>query len=311
MGSIQTEKKFQGYCEWNPREETRYWLKCVNEVLDAYRDYWPLTIRQIFYRLVANYNYSKTEQAYGRLINYLGRARRAQLVPFNAIRDDGAIARGPGGYDNVEEWIQSVLEDAESWTYDRMQFQPVRVEIFCEAAGMVPLLAGAVAEYGVNVYSGGGFNSLTTVRRTASRITHDPRMSVIINFGDYDPSGESIFDSFRQDVEAFVWQTSESSDVRFDRVALTEDQVDDMGIPTAPPKATDSRSKNWIGDTAQLEAIPPDQLAQMAVNAVEAELDLDILEQTKEREERISERLTSEVQTMLAELGDYDGTDDE
>jgi len=311
MGSIGTEKRYQGYCEWNPREETRYWLKCVNEVLTAYKEYWPLTIRQIFYRLVANYDYSKTEQAYGRLINYLGRARRAQLVPFNAIRDDGAVQRGAMGYDNVEEWLDSVLSDAEDWRYNRMQFQPIRVKIFCEAAGMVPLLADAVADYGVNVYSGGGFNSLTTVRRTAARITHDSRDSIIINFGDYDPSGESIFDSFRQDVEAFVYQTSTTANVRFDRVALTEDQVEDMGIPTAPPKSTDSRSKNWIGDTAQLEAIPPDELAQMAINAVEAELDLEVLENVKEREGRISERLSSEVRTMLDELGDYDGTEDE
>lgn len=311
MGSIGTEKRYQGFCEWNPRDETRYWLKCVNEVLQAYREYWPLTIRQIFYRLVAQYDYDKTEQAYGRLINYLGRARRAQLVPFNAIRDDGAIARGPGGYDNVREWIETSRDDAENFNFRRMQFQPVRVELFCEAAGMVPLLSDAVADYGVNVYSGGGFNSLTTVRRTAQRVTNDSRMSVIINFGDYDPSGESIFDSFRQDVEAFVWQTKAGADVRFDRVALTEDQVDEMGIPTAPPKSSDSRSKNWIGDTAQLEAIPPDELAQMAVNAVEAELDLEILDQTKEREARISERLVTEVEAMLAELGDYDGSDED
>jgi hypothetical protein len=211
------------------------------------------------------------------------------------------------------EWIEDMRASAEEFNFNRMDFQPVRVEIFCEAAGMVPLLANAVADYGVDVHSGGGFNSLTTVRRTAHRITSDEkqRKSIIINFGDYDPSGESIFDSFRQDVEAFVWQTSEEAEVRFDRVALTEDQVDSMGIPTAPPKSSDSRSKNWIGDTAQLEAIPPDQLAALAVKSVEAELDLDVLDDVKAREAKISERLVTEVEAMLAELGDYDGSDED
>jgi hypothetical protein len=233
MGSIGTEKRYQGFCEWNPRDETKYWLQCVNEVLQAYRQYWPLTIRQIFYRLVANYEYSKTEQAYGRLINYLSRARRAQLVPFNAIRDDGAISRGMVGNDSVAEWIEDMRASAEEFNFNRMDFQPVRVEIFCEAAGMVPLLANAVADYGVDVHSGGGFNSLTTVRRTAHRITSDEkqRKSIIINFGDYDPSGRVDLRLVQAGRGSIRLADERGAEVRFDRVALTEDQVDEHGDP--------------------------------------------------------------------------------
>ena len=91
----------------------------------------------------------------------------------------------------------------------------------------------------------------------------------------------------------------------FRRVALLEEQVDDMGIPTAPPKSTDSRSKNWDGDTAQLEAIPPDQLAQMARDAVEFEIDMDIHQDALEREARIRDRITVEVEDMAAAVGGY------
>lgn len=80
-----------------------------------------------------------------------------------------------------------------------------------------------------------------------------------------------------------------------------------MGIPTAPPKATDSRSKNWIGDTAQLEAIPPDQLARMAVDVIASEIDMDIHATTLEREERIREKLATEVDDMIAAVGSYTG----
>jgi hypothetical protein len=310
MGSLGTEKKFQGYVEWNPQTKTRYWMQAVNEVLDAYKAYWPLTIRQIFYRLVANYEYDKTEQAYGRLINYLGRARRAQIVPFNAIRDDGAIARGPHAYEDVDDFLSMVRSEADKFTLQRMDTQPINLEIFCEAAGMVPLLANAVSQYGVNVYSGGGFNSLTTVRRTAERIRLDKRPSIILNFGDYDPSGESIFDSFRQDVEAFTLQLGGSLP-DFRRMALTEDQVYDMGIPTAPPKSSDSRSKNWEGDTAQLEAIPPDELSQMALQAVEDEVDEDIYSETLERELRIRSKLDPLVENMFDDVAGYEGYPEE
>lgn len=306
MPSLSSEKKFAGYCEWNPRSETRHWMSCVLEILQVYRDYWPLTIRQIFYRLVANYEYEKTEQAYGRLINYLGRARRAGWIPFEAIRDDGAIVRESFGYDSPQDWAAAVQDSANRFRLTRMNDQDVRVDVFCEAAGMVPLLSNAVEKYGVHVYSGGGFNSLTTVKATAARITADERDTVILNFGDCDPSGESIFESFRQDVEMFCSQeTGGFVQVEFKRVALTEEQVDDMGIPTAPPKATDSRSKNWVGDTAQLEAIPPDDLTQMAIDAVEAELDLDALEQTTDREERLSTLIVPSVARLIEGLGNF------
>ena len=57
-------------------------------MLDEYADYLPLTIRQVFYRLVATREYEKSEPAYKRLMEMLGRARRGGVVPFDAIRDD-------------------------------------------------------------------------------------------------------------------------------------------------------------------------------------------------------------------------------
>lgn len=307
MGAEATIKRHAGYVEWNPQDKTVYWMKCVGEILEAYQDYWPLTIRQIFYRLVANYDYSKTEQAYGRLINYLGRARRAQWIPFDAIRDDGAIAAVPFNYRTPREFMDGVLFDAATFDLKKMDYQDVRVEVFCEAAGMVPLLRNAVQQYDVPVYSGGGFNSLTTVKRTADRITSDERDMVIFNFGDHDPSGESIFESFKQDVERFCEQETGGIQVAFERVALTEEQVEEMGIPTAPPKPTDGRSKNWEGETAQLEAIPPDQLANMAEFAVTNVLDMGIHEELVEREKKIRKKLIESYDAMDAEFADYQG----
>ena len=59
------------------------------------------------------------------------------------------------------------------------------------------------------------------------------------------------------------------------RVALTREQVDEFSLPTAPAKASDSRSSRWTGGTCQLEALPPDLLAQIVRDAIEERLDLD------------------------------------
>jgi hypothetical protein len=56
--------------------------------------------------------------------------------------------------------------------------------------------------------------------------------------------------------------------VRFRRVALTAAQVEAYRLPTAPAKVTDSRSKAWLGETCQLEALAPDQIARILRTAI-------------------------------------------
>jgi hypothetical protein len=57
----------RGFAPWSPQAATLELLEQVRAVLDEYENYLPLTIRQIFYRLVGAHNYDKTEQAYDRL----------------------------------------------------------------------------------------------------------------------------------------------------------------------------------------------------------------------------------------------------
>src|ERR671920_2247186 len=81
----------KGYAPWSPRTHTRELIDNVREVLSEYQILLPLTIRQVFYRLVGAYGYPKDENAYERLCNALGRARRAGMLPFEHLRDDGAV----------------------------------------------------------------------------------------------------------------------------------------------------------------------------------------------------------------------------
>ena len=79
----------KGLAAWKPQKETLRIMNQVTEILAQYREHWPLTIRQIFYRLVGVYVYEKTEKGYSRLCEYMARARRAELIAWEAIRDDG------------------------------------------------------------------------------------------------------------------------------------------------------------------------------------------------------------------------------
>ena len=85
----------RGYAPWRPQAKTVVWLDRVTAVLDAYGAHWPLSVRQVFYRLVATHDFDKTEQGYERLGRIIDRGRRAGLLPWEAIRDDGVTSDLP------------------------------------------------------------------------------------------------------------------------------------------------------------------------------------------------------------------------
>lgn len=288
----------RGYIEqYNPQAKTRELLAQAQAVLDEYRQYWPLTCRQIFYRLVGAHGYDKTEAAYGRLCHHLANARRGRLIPFDAIRDDGVTTYRLGHFDDKDSFIRHVRGLGQRYTRNRLASQKYHVEVWCEAAGMLPQLHKVAEWYSVPVYSSGGFDSLTAKKNLADRICQIEKPTVILHLGDYDPSGVSIYDSVAEDVAAFVEADRRHGliTVQFERIALTSAQVELHSLPTAPPKATDSRSKGWDGGTCQLEALPPNVIAEILKEAIEQRIDWtqfcdDLNAQDREREE---------IQTLL------------
>ena len=110
----------RGYLDsYVPNRASRELLNCVEMVLEEYRDQLPLTCRQIFYRLVGRYSYEKTEKAYHRLTELLVKARRARLIPFDQIRDDGATVLTPNLYDSADEWLHTI-----KWRASRFRLSP-------------------------------------------------------------------------------------------------------------------------------------------------------------------------------------------
>jgi hypothetical protein len=262
---------------YNPRAKTRELLEQVEDVLATYEAELPLTARQVFYRLVATRDYPKNENGYARLQEHLANFRRAGVVAFEDIRDDGHIVEGPLEYASPEEFLRIAEDLAQQGQGVRLAGQPAWLEVWCEAAGMAPQLARVVGAYGVTVYSSGGFDSLTIKYTAAVRIAERDVPTVVLHVGDFDPSGLALFEAVAEDVSAFVDSLADGDvNVVFKRAAVTPEQIARYGLPTAPAKSSDKRSVWQEGmGTVQAEALPPDQLATEIRQAVEAELDMD------------------------------------
>jgi hypothetical protein len=261
----------RGFAPWRPHADSAALITEVRNVLDEYRDHLPLTLRQIFYRLVGKSLLPKHESAYSRLCELMNRARRAGLVDFEAIRDDGVTIAGGSDLVNRQDVIDLLKNYAQTVTLDRQAGQPQRLQIWCEAAGMVPQLRRVADPYGVPVISSGGFDSLTVKHDMGRQLAERP--TVVLHIGDHDPSGVHMFSSLAEDVQAFAEAYAIGFHrIEFVRLAVTPEQALDLDLPSTPPKATDNRSFSGA-DTWQCEALPPDELARIVETAITDRLD--------------------------------------
>jgi hypothetical protein len=256
--------------KWDPRPETVLLLDQVKAVLELYEHLLPLTLRQIFYRLVGAHDYEKSEKAYNRLKAKLILARRAQIIPMTAIRDDGnVIERGWGGYADADVAYEAIMDSArfsaEYLTLDRRRGQERHLVVWCEAAGMVPQLATIANPYAVDTVSGGGFDSLTLKHQVGQEWSQHP--TTILHVGDLDKAGVDIFAALAADVTAFA--QAYGGDLRFERIAVTTEQAEHFRLSPGLAKP------GQVGDSYQAEALDPSDLADIVKQAIESRLDMD------------------------------------
>jgi len=299
-GRTYTATRVRGLAPWNPRPDTIHLIARVRAILDTYAAQLPLTIRQIFYVLVgSDEGYSKTEQGYSRLAEALNRARRAGLIPFDAIRDDGTQSTGFAGWSSPAQFWRSMRYYARNYQHDLTDGQEYHVELWVEAGGMVPQAANVAGDYGVTTYSAGGFNGLTDKYETATRLADQVKPCIVLHGGDFDPSGLSIVDALAEDVTELALGINEDAQVEFRRILVTPAQIAAHGLPSAPQKGTDRRGE-WMAETVQAEALPPDVLAAEIRAAIEDVTDAGALDAARQLG-------AAERRTVLADLGRLGG----
>jgi hypothetical protein len=277
-----------GFQPWTPTPNVAAVVDQALAIFDEYEAQRPLTIRQVFYRLVAAHGFDKTEQAYRRLGYYLDRARRAQVIPFGWVRDDG-IRGDSNGYvpadaQSPEDWLADYLR-MQQWEYLNYGVlsrtgQPRRVELWCEAGGMHGQMEHIASRYGWPAYSGGGAESMTARYQLAERCAYQPDLPTdVLYVGDHDDAGQDIFNALSTDTAAFVADLAPEAEVTFTRAAVTPEQIAEHDLPTAPAKPGARHGTT----TCQAGALPPDLLARIVGDALRDHTDMEARASTKQR----------------------------
>lgn len=243
-------------------------------IVDSYTDT-SVTLRQLFYRLVAAEHLPNTTTAYKTLSSRTAEARRAGTFP-ELIDRTRTIHRyrtfgGPG---QARQWL------ADIYRRDRTEGQPWSVYLGVEKAGIVAQLQAWYGNLGVPILALGGYSSQSYVDEVTADVDATGRPSVLLYAGDHDPSGEDIDRDFIARTGCFD---------KVVRVALDAGQVAEYRLPPQPGKPSDSRAAGFVARhgtlvQVELDALPPETLRGLYADALDGFWDRSTYEAVLERE---------------------------
>jgi hypothetical protein len=250
----------------------------------------PMTVRQVFYRMVAAGAIEKTEAEYKTTITrLLGELRLRGVIPFDWLADNTRWMRKPQSHSSLEEALRYTAQTYRRSLWDN---QNAYVEVWLEKDALAGVLFAETEPWDVPLMVTRGYPSLSFVHTAAEYLREVEKPTFIYYFGDWDPSGKDI----SRNLETRLRQFAPTADITFRRVAVNEDQIAELGLPTRPTKKTDSRSKSFTGDSVELDAIPPRTLRRMVERCITGHIDPRALEIQKlaEDEERRALELFAE-----------------
>jgi len=238
----------------------------------------PMTVRQVFYRLVSAGVIPKTEAAYKSTVCRLTlRLRERGDLDWEAITDNIRLMRKPASWTGVDNVLWYTARHYRRAIWERM---PTYVEIWSEKDAISGVLYDVTAPWDVPLMISRGFSSVSFLHGAAMTIADVEKPAYLYYFGDHDPSGVHIDRSIERRLREFA----PDAEIHFERVAVLEHQIEEWQLPTRPTKKTDSRSKDFAGESVEVDAIPPSMLRELALNRIVAHLDRDELEVLKAAE---------------------------
>lgn len=273
---------------------------CNDIIVDYSEQGFSLTLRQLYYRLVAGGHIPNSQRDYKRLGSIVNDARLAGLIDWYAIEDRTRRVRSNPHWSSPASIIRSARK---SFMLDRWENQPYRPSVWIEKDALVGVISDVCNKLDVPFFSCRGYTSQSAMwlaAMQAGAYLNGKQCPLIIHLGDHDPSGvdmtRDIVDRFR----LFVGET-----VEVDRIALNWDQVEEYSLPPNPTKLSDSRAKVYIAeygsDSWELDALEPRTIVDLIRDTVLSIRDEDALEKTLRREREMLKVLDDAVKFVRAQ----------
>lgn len=290
----------EAYQEQNFRPASLRLIATMDNVIHEYLEQgYNLTVRQLYYQLVARGVIENTLRSYKNTANLINDAKMAGLLDWDAIVDRTRefIVRShwtSGG--------QIIRATSEQYHEDLWNNQEFRVFVIVEKEALVGVLESTCKRWDVPLLAARGYPSGTVLREFAqAHLLPTLRKGQglrILHLGDHDPSGIDMTRDLASRVDTFTYGQCSSYEVH--RIALTMAQVEEVRPPENPAKTTDSRFADYrerYGESSwELDALSPSYLNGLLEEHISHQVDQDLWQ---EREDRVAF-----VKDQLAERAD-------
>lgn len=248
-------------------------IKRCNSIIKEYRAQgFQLTLRQLYYQMVARDIIPNKLAEYKRLGSIVNDARLAGLIDWSAIEDRTRNLRSLAHWDNPAHIVKAC---AEQFRVDMWGGQPYRPEVWIEKDALIGVIEPVCQKLDVPFFSCRGYTSQSEMWSAAMRLRgylDNGQVPIIFHLGDHDPSGVDMTRDIRDRLTLF---TEDALEV--ERLALNMNQIEEFTPPPNPAKLTDSRCQAYIvqfgPDSWELDALEPSVMGELILIAVTKLLD--------------------------------------
>ena len=230
-------------------------------LLEIVRNAQPATVRQIFYLASVRGIVAKDEGGYSRVQIDLVEMRRSGQLPYGWIVDHTRWQRSPVTFDSID----AALADTAS-TYGKALWRDIKsyVEIWLEKDALSGVILPVTKKFDVPLMVARGYASETFLHSSGEYMASVDKPCWVYHFGDFDPSGQ---DAARA-IEKGLRHHAAGAEIHFERIAVTQRQIDEWNLPSRPTKHTDTRAKKFGPVSVELDAIDPNKLRELVEEVI-------------------------------------------
>jgi hypothetical protein len=187
--------------------------------------------------------------------------------------------------------------------------QRYHLGLWIEKSTMDDVLEPLCRRYGMDLVTGVGFQSITSViTLLRQRVMKHGKPTRIFYISDFDPAGEQMPVATARQIEYWLNEYAPGMDIKLTPVVLTKEQVIRYGLPRTPIKESDLRRKGFEdrhGEGAveldALEALHPGELARIVTDAIRPYFDDKLWERLQEAGDEADELAEAEWEAMIEE----------
>lgn len=285
------------YIEKKFKPQSLETIERVNDIVDEYeQDGYSLTLRQVYYQLVARGFIPNNDRSYKNLGNLINDGRLAGLIDWYAITDRTRYVRERGHWENPREIVRASAQQFYMNHWDDMAHH---IEVWVEKDALIDIVEQACRKWDVPCFSCRGYVSQSEMWSAAMRHKrHEDhgKETIVLHFGDHDPSGIDMTRDIQERLEMFGANTL----VR--RMALSMEQIEQFNPPPNPAKTTDARYAKYIDqygyESWELDALDPSTLTELITRGITEYVDMDIWEEVEEKIRSGRDRIVNVAETL-------------